>query len=310
MSDQEFDFAGFAAEQTGAAGVDADAVSDQLAGDIEDYAEHAEIRDAHLAEDADQDDQQLGDQDQQPTGKSPRGHVPIGALQQERAQRQQLQAELEAHRQQLAQFQQLRAYLEQQQQAAQQQAIPNFEDDPQGHLEARLAQQQQQLAHVQQAMHQQQFSQQLQSEVNSVAQTITTSEAEFANEVGAENYAAAFEHVRQHVQGELAQRFPGISPQQLAVVETAAGIQFAKQCQAQGIDPARHIFERAQALGFTPSGQRVPRRAPPTSLSNIPAAGRAPDQRGKLTAKDIASMPQEDFDKLFESMRDTQRPQF
>ncbi|TFF51028.1 hypothetical protein C5609_15680 [Pseudomonas putida] len=312
MSDETFDVAAFAAQQTGTDGISDDAgydqpVSDALADNIERYDEFAERRDAHLT---DPDAEQLDDP-VEPTGKERR--VPLAALQQERAQRQQLQQELEAQRQQVQQLQayqqQVQAFLAQQQQVQ----IPNFEDDPQGHVEAVQAQMQAQLQAVQQQVHQQQAVAHVQAEATAVAPVAAQAEAAMAAEVGQENYAAAFEHVRQHVQQELMQRFPGASPQDLATVETAAGIQFIRQCQQMGIDPARHIYEKAQALGFVPSGQRVPgqqRRAAPTSLSNIPAAGRAPDQRGKLTARDIASMPQDEFDKLFESMRDEQRPQF
>ncbi len=314
MSDDAL--AHLAAEMSGTLGVPDDAgydqpVSDALASDIEAFDEHAERRDAHLADDdADPDAEQLDDP-VEPTGKERR--VPLGALQEERALRKQAQEQAQQLQAQIAQFQQQQALVQQYLAQQQQVQIPNFEDDPQGHVEAVQAQMQQQLQAVQQQVHQQQTLAHVQAEATAVAPVAAQAEAAMAVEVGQENYAAAFEHVRQHVQQELMQRFPGASPQDLATVETAAGIQFVRQCQQMGIDPARHIYEKAQALGFAPPGQRVPgqqRKAPPTSLSNIPAAGRAPDQRGRLSAADIASMPQDEFDKLFESMRDEQRPQF
>lgn len=309
MSDQEFDVAAFAAESTGTAGISDDAgldqvVPDALANDVEDYDRQTEHRDAHLT----QDDTELDDQE----GQQPAKSVPLGALQEERNLRKQLQTELEAHRHQVQQLQayqqQVQAFLAQQQQAQ----IPNFEDDPQGHVEAVKQQFANELGQMRQQMELQRFGQQLESDVAAVAPTVIASEEALREEVGGETYDAAYQHVHAHVQQELAQRYPGANPAMLAQLEQVAGVAFVQQCRQQGIDPARHIFEKAQALGFNP-GQRVPsqpRRSPPTSLSTIPAAGRAPDQRGKLTAKDIASMPQEDFDKLFESMRDTQRPQF
>lgn len=295
------------------AGLD-QAVPDALADDLEAYAEHATQRDAHLSEDADPDAElDTDDQDQQPTGKSPRGHVPIGALQAERAQRQQLQAELEAHRQQVQQLQAYQAQVQQflaQQQQAQAEQIPNFEDDPQGHLEARLQQQQQQMAQVQQQLHQQAMHQQLQQEIATITPSLAAAEKALCSEVGSETYDAAYQFVHQRAQARLQQMYPGASAEQLATTERTATVAFVRDCQAQGLDPARLIFSKAQELGFVAPGQRVPRRTAPTTLSTISGDGRAPDEKGRLTAKDIGSMPQDEFDKLFESMRDTQRPQF
>jgi hypothetical protein len=311
MSEETFDIENLAAEMTGTVGVSDDAALDQavpdaLADDIEDFDRQADIRDAHLAEDGEQDT----DQQRSPATDK---RVPLGALQEERNMRQQLQRELEAHRQQVAQLQayqlQVQAFLAQQQ-LAQQQEIPDFESDPVGHLEAVKAQFRQELGAVQQQVQLQQFSTQLQGEMATLAPVVTQAEQAVAAEVGEDNYAQAFNHVRQHVQQELAQRYPGAGPEMLARLERSAGVAFVQQCQAQGIDPARYIWERAQALGFHVPNSRAPVKQPNTSLSSLPASGRAPDQRGRLSAKDIATMPQDDFDKLFESMRDTQRPQF
>jgi hypothetical protein len=95
---------------------------------------------------------------------------------------------------------------------------------------------------------------------------------------------------------------PGATPQQIAVVEQAAALDFFGQCFAKGIDGCQHIYQRAQQLGFQTQA-RTPRRAAPTSLSTLPASGRAPDQQGAVNAKAIAAMSNEEFDQMFESMR-------
>ncbi|WOB56569.1 MULTISPECIES: hypothetical protein [Pseudomonas] len=324
MSEETRDIlADVVAHATGSAGISEDAgldqaVPDALADDIDAYSEDSERRYGHLAEGIDDPDAEP--EQEEPTQRGDKT-VPLGALQEERNLRKQSQdreRELQAQVAQLQAFQaQVQQFLQQAQQSAQEQAIPDFAEDPEGHLNARLQQieraQLQQQQSAQQQAQLQQFGQQLQQEVTAIAPTVTASEDALRAEVGGEAYDAAYQRVHQYVQAELAQRYPGANPAMIAQLEQVAGIAFVQQCQQMGIDPARHIYEKAQALGFVPSGQRVPnqqRKAPPTSLSTVPAAGRAPDQRGRLTAKDIASMPQDQFDALFESMRDTQRPQF
>lgn len=300
--------ADFAAQASGSAGIpdDADyttAVPDALANDVDDYDRQAEIRDAHLADDAG--DPQGDRQHQQPAPSAdPSRDTEMQAMAQQMVALHQQNQQLQAYQQQV------QAFLAQQQQAQQQAEIPSFEDDPQGHVEAVKAQMQRELQGMQQQLQAQQqtaqFAQQLQSDMAVIAPTVTASEDAMREEVGAEAYDAAYQHVHQYAQAEIARMYPGAPPALLAQLEGVASIAFVQQCQAQGIDPARHIFEKAQRLGFTQPGHRVPaqeRRAAPTSLSTIPAAGRAPDQRGRLTAKDIASMPQDEFDNLFESMR-------
>jgi len=210
--------------------------------------------------------------------------------------------------------QQVQAFLAQQQQAQLEAQIPAFEDDPEGHLNAVKAQMANELGQMRDQLETQQrvaqFSAQLQQDVAAVAPTVTQAEDELRAEVGS-HYDEAYSFVHQSIQQQLAQKYPGADPQTLVTVEKAASIQFVRDCAARGESPARAIWNFAQQLGFVPSGQRVPgqeRKAPPTSLSNIPAAGRAPDQRGRLTARDIATMPQDEFDAMFESMRKSSVP--
>lgn len=296
--------ADFAAQASGSAGVpdDADyttAVPDALANDVDDYDRQAAIRDQHLTDDAEQVD---------PSGLKSK-HVPLGALQEERMRRKEAQDQAAQLQQQLGQLQayqqQVQAFLAQQQQAQLEAQIPAFEDDPEGHLNAVKAHMANELGQVRQQLQAQQYEQQARAEMAALAPSVTASEAAMCEEIGEDGYRGAYEFMQQRAHEQLVQTFPGATPQQLAQMRDVAGVLLAKQCQLQGVDVARYIVEKAQALGFNP-GHRVPgqeRKAPPTSLSNIPAAGRAPDQRGRLTARDIATMPQDEFDAMFESMR-------
>ncbi|WP_060494458.1 hypothetical protein [Pseudomonas sp. NBRC 111140] len=307
MSDQEHDvLADVAAYATGTVGmpdIDMDhPVADSLADDVERYAEHAERRDQHLAEDADPDAVRDAAPQRQAPSVDQQHQAELRAMAEQLTALHQQNVQLQQHQLQVQQF------LAQQQQAQ----IPNFEDDPQGHVEAVQAQMQQQLQAVQQQVQAQQYEAQLRGEMAAAAPDVTASENAMREEVGGEAYDAAYQHVHQYAQAELARMYPGANPAMLAQLEQVAGVAFVQQCRQQGIDPARHIYEKAQALGFAP-GQRVPggdqpRKAPNTSLSTVPAAGRAPDQRGRLTAKDVASMSNDEFDQLFESMKRSATP--
>lgn len=305
--------ADFAAQATGTSGISDDAgydqaVPDALANDVDDYDRQAAIRDQHLADDDDPD----GADQVDPTGLKNKS-VPLGALQEERMRRKEAQDQAAQLQQQFAALQQQQAqqqaaiqqYLQQQAQAQLEAQIPAFEDDPEGHLNGIKAQMANELGQMRQQLQAQQYEQQARAEMAALAPSVTASEAAMCEEIGEDGYRGAYEFMQQRAHEQLVQMYPGAAPRQLAQLREVAGVLLAKQCQLQGVDVARYIVEKAQALGFNP-GHRVPgqeRKAPPTSLSNIPAAGRAPDQRGRLTAKDIATMPQDEFDQMFESMR-------
>jgi len=297
MTDQEYDvIADFAAESTGTVGLPDIVDTDSIESDADqDYAEHAERRDAHLAVDAESD------------AEPGRGAAP---QRQATAVDQQHEAELRAMAEQVTalhqQNVQLQQYLAQQQQAQ----IPSFEDDPVGHVEAVKQQFANELGQMRQQLHQQQVAAQLHQEMTALAPQVANVEAEFAESVGVENYRAAFDHLDAEVNRRLIAQNPGATPDQLAFAKQNALLAFARQCAQRGDNPAQLVYAKAQELGFNP-GHGVPgqqRKAPPTSLSNIPAAGRAPDQRGRLTAKDVAAMSNDEFDALFNSMKRSATP--
>jgi hypothetical protein len=276
------------------------AVPNALADEVEEYTSHAERRDAHLAVDGEQvDDVQV--EPQQPKQQQ---RVPLAALQQERFKRQQEQEQGRLLQAQLAQIEaQQLAQQQQAQQQAQQAALPDFADDPEGHVKGLVEQFstviQQQNEQIQQLSghHQnQQFHAQTVDAVNYAAQA----EAEFR--ATCPDYDAAFAHVQATAGQQIRQMYPQASEQELQMVEQAALLGFAQHCRANGLNPSEQVFRKAQELGFQPAHRAV-RRAAPTSLSSLSGDGRAPDQRGAPGAGDIAAMSDQQFNELFESMR-------
>ena len=242
--------------------------------------------------------------------------VPLGALQEERTKRQAQQEENRVLQERMNQFLQLQ--LQQQQQAQQQQqqeqlpAIPAFVDDPEGHVKglveqfnrviAEQAQQIQQLTGHTQANSQQQ---QLVSQVNMAEAAFRQTEP---------NYDAALAHYNAVKLAEY---------MAFGYSEQDARQQLSRDYQGVAINAARSgrnapevMFGMAKALGFNPQQQQQQQAQPPkqapTSLSTLPASGKAPDQQGPMSAKQVAQMTNEEFDRFFAEMaRDSvQKPAF
>ncbi|MNP67662.1 hypothetical protein D3C76_1635190 [compost metagenome] len=100
----------------------------------------------------------------------------------------------------------------------------------------------------------------------------------------------------------------------MQTLRTVTLFQFNRECLQRGINPAEHIYGRAQELGFTPGrrvpasqGYQMPAKQPNTSLSNLGGSPRAPDERGKLTAAQVSDMSDDQFDQLFEQMAKSSR---
>ncbi|MFB1632490.1 hypothetical protein [Pseudomonas sp. AP-1] len=311
MSD--FDIGAFAAEVTGSAGVpdapdDDTALPNSVADEVELFDDANRVRDAHNSDEPPSNDTLDEGDHVPPANQNGRKQVPLQALQEERQRRQQMQAQLEQER---AQAQALQQQIAQLQAAQQQAAIPEFADDPEGHVRALTEQFEQRLAQQQQQIDVRQFQDNVQREASAVMPSLNAAEAALKAEVGDDSYQAAFEHVDRHVTAQLQAMHPGADPQMLSQVKGLASLQFLQQCQANGIDPARHVWEFAQQLGFTP-GARVPNAADGlprvarvpgnTSLGSLGGAS-DPTVNGKLTADRVSAMSDAEFDKLCADMR-------
>ncbi|WP_137164588.1 MULTISPECIES: hypothetical protein [Pseudomonas] len=293
------DLGDMAATLTGSSGVADDASDDTelpnaLAAQVEEYDRFVEGRDAHLADAGGEE----ADAETDPTPKLK--HVPLSALKEERQRRQQMAAQLEQERaQHLALQQQVNQYLAQQQQAEQAAQIPDFADDPEGHVKG-LAQQFEQRLTDMQGQQQQVVQQQ---QVQQTIQAAVQAEAAAMERFGEADYRQASALVEGNVMDQLRTMHPGAPEWQLQQVQAAATVHFVRQCQAQGIDPCEHIYNRAQQLGFKP-GHRVPQSRPvaPTSLSSLPGAGGV-EAGGKLTAAKINDMSDAEFAQLCANMK-------
>lgn len=238
-------------------------------------------------------------------GRDPhRKTVPLGALQEERTRRQQLQAQLqqvaEHNAAMQAQYQQAlaqqQAALQAQQQAAAEASMPAFSEDPEGYIKAREQQFQQALEQMQNNQLAEQQSRQLAAHVTAEMENARTSveplEAEFMAEHP--DYPEAWAVVGQDVAAKLQQQYPGASPGELQFLQTVAALQFLKGCQAQGINPAEHVYRKALSLGHR-AGQRAPNAAP--------RQAQPVHQVSQPSLQDIAAMDDAQFDAFFAQMK-------
>ena len=300
-----------AAELTGSLGLQEDGsgdMSDGLANDLADQEQHLAERDIPVSNDVQDTAQGELDREAERSQSQKRGSkVPLAALHEERTRRQQAEqtvAQLQAQYQQLVAQQQ--AAQQQQLQAQQEAAIPDFDEDPRGHIEAVKQQFQQQLDQLQNGPAQQQqvqIAQQFEAQVMQDAAVLgpAIADAEIRFEAAHPDYRQAFDHVQQSVEGQLRAMYPQASEAQFGMLRTAALVAYTKQCQASGVSPCEHIYQRAQQLGFKAARQAPP--VAPTSLSYAGGAARAPDERSNVSVSDISSMTEKEFDAYWSSMK-------
>lgn len=315
----DFDIGEMSAELTGSVGVpeavdDGEALPGHVADAVDEFDQHQAEKDLRVSNDVE--DTAAGDEERE----AQRGKrlVPLGALQEERAKRQELQAQLAVHQQQLELMQQQQAQWQQYQQQLQQQAeaeaVPDFDADPRAYIEHKEKQFAQALDDLQNQQAQQQAMARFQQEVATIAPVVTQAENEFRE--ANPDYDDAFAFVQQNVEQALRARHPGASESDMQTLRTVALIEFNKGCLSRGINPAERIFGRAQELGFNP-GHRVPasqgyqatapRKQPNTSLGNLSGAARAPDEQGKMTAARVTEMSDAEFDDFFSGMAKNSR---
>jgi hypothetical protein len=297
-----------AATLTGSEGLQEDGsgdMSDSLANDLADQEQHLAEKDIPVSNDVQDTAQaELDREAEQDQARGRKQKVPLAALHEERQKRQALEVQLAAQQQQMQQFMAQQQAAQQAQLQAQQEAeIPSFEDDPHGYILAREKQFAQELENLKNGQGQQQqvqlAQQQFAQEVAVLTPVVIDSEARF--KATHPDYDAAASHVFSTVGQAIRQQHPYATPEQLQHVQTAALVQFAKICQAQGIDPAEHLYGRAQQLGFQ-TARQAPRREY-TSLSNAAGSTRAPDEKSGVSASQISQMSDREFDDFFNSMK-------
>nr|WP_314530878.1 hypothetical protein [uncultured Pseudomonas sp.] len=307
---EEFDISqSMAAELTGSVGMD-DVGNDMpgdVATDVTDHETWQAEKDIPVSNDVDDTRQgELDREDERDQAQQRGKKVPLAALHEERTRRQQAEAQLQVERQQMAQLQaQWQAAQQVQLQAQHDAAVPDFDSDPRAYIEYREKQFAQQLEQLQNGPAQQQLQIQqvealIQQEAAVIGPAVSEVEANFA--ATHPDYPQALDHLQQTVNANIRAQHPGATDQQLRMLQTAVAVEYAKTCQAQGINIAEHAYQRAHALGFK-AASRAPRKDPPTSLSNMHGSARAPDEKGAITGADIANMSEAEFDKYWAGMR-------
>lgn len=258
-----------------------------------------------------------------------RQKVPLAALQEERAKRQNLETQLQQvqqHNQTMEQrFQQmLQMFQQQQQQQAPQQQqeapqIPAFIDDPEGHVNGLRAQFEEQMRQLQEQNQQLVQARQQQSVVQELAQRSATYEEAFK----AQNpdYPQAVEFFAQRKALEYAAL--GANQYQINQQIQIDVARIAQLSLQQNKDPAQQMYALATALGYTkaapvppkpgvkPQQQALPPKAP-TSLATVESSVRSPDEEGEITLEAVAHMSDAEFDKYWAKMArgSVQRPKF
>ncbi|MCY1359206.1 hypothetical protein D9M69_457630 [compost metagenome] len=254
------------------AGVNLDGASPDLIADVQAFEETHDLKETGREFDAD----------------VPRAstRVPLAALQADRRQRQEFAAQLQA---QEAELQQYRAMLAQaqavQQQQAIQAAIPNFDEDPQGHMEARLMIQQAQMQQMaQQQVAHQQF-QAAQSELGLFQNEAAQDEAQFRAQHS--DYEDAFRYVAEGATQRMRAMHPQASEQQVQHAVGVLVVQHIADCRQRGVSPAAEVYRLAGELGYQGGGTVQ------SAQQSGPGAG--------ATLEQVSAMSPQEFDAWFEA---------
>lgn len=232
--------------------------------------------------------------------------VPLGALHEERTKRQERELELKQERDNNRDLQrQLAQYMIQQQQIQQPpppapEAPPAFEEDPVAafnYLQQQLLDSRKQMQDYLQGNQQQQQAQQQHVQL---AQSVSAQEAEYTKTVP--DYPVAADYFYQRKVAEYTAFLGDPAAAQAQVARDYQGV--ALRAQQTGKNPAQLMYDMAKAMGYAPGapkpgGQQQQRREPPTSLSNLGGAPKAPDEAGTVGVSDISNMSDADFDKFW-----------
>jgi hypothetical protein len=230
--------------------------------------------------------------------------VPLTALHEERTRRQQLDADLATERQRSTQLQERfnKFLLDQQaQQQVQQQpapeAPPTFEDDPVGafnyvqtQLQNTQRQMQEYLNGTQQQAVQQQQHHQLATEVGQ-------------QEVQFRATTPDYDTAQEHYQNRKLAEYKALGADDAKAMEILRRdyLAIAQVAKQTGQNPAQMVYNLAKVHGYT-AGATPPGKKPNTSLSPLGGSPRAPDEKGAVSAADIADMSEAEFDKYWASM--------
>lgn len=233
-------------------------------------------------------------------------HVPLAALHEERALRKAATERAEAVQQT---FERVMAKIQapeapqQQQQAPTPVVIPEFVDDPQGHINARFEELNRNIAAFNQFAQGVTTNQQQQMQHQQIMQHGMAAEAEYTKTVP--DYPKAVDHLINAKKAEYTAY--GLNAQQVtdALTRDFAGV--VQLGQQTNQNPADIIYKISKSLGYNPGAappvqqQQQPTKQPNTSLSSI-GGGKDPDDGGKLTLDSLAAMSDADFDKMFDQM--------
>lgn len=188
--------------------------------------------------------------------------------------------------------------------------VPDFDEDPIGHLRAKNEILERQLTEVnadrqqrQQTTAQMQQFQQLQAGVSQM-------EAEFAKATPDYHDAVGFMYANVAKMAEAM----GYPPQQIQQTISQMAMDISVRALQQGKNPAQAAYEAARGMGYTGAkppeqpptgGEQTPRPQAPTSLSSV--AGKRSSPGGMPSLDTISKMEPDEFDKFWAELEKTAR---
>lgn len=257
--------------------------------------------------------EQPADSDEPPAGLDKRGEA---IWREERTKRKELQAHVEkmndrwmelVTRMQTQQPPQQQVQPEESKPDQETIEVPDYEDDPIGHLAAKNRILEQQMAQFQQMQKAQEQQQQQAGQFQQLQQGVAQMEQEFAKSTPDYHEAVGFMY---NNVAKMAQAM-GYPPQQIQQTISQMAMDISMRALQEGKNPAQAAYEAAKQMGYAgpkpPETEEEPPARPqaPTSLSTV--AGKRSAPAGIPSLDNIAKMDDAEFEKLWKEMEKAAR---
>lgn len=217
----------------------ADDIIDKIAGEEEEIPREEQEPEVEIEEKS---------SDPEPEPEPDESTVPLAALHEERSRRQELQSRLDETIQKMGKMEALYEQL----QKPEEESLPDYEEDPAGHLRAQIDQLQSKLNGFEEKSVEQEQQQKAQAENNQMLERYAASVSAFSREHS--DFNDAYQHLASVVDEELKARGYDDPLERANILQYEEGLMVGKALQS-GKDPAEMIYNYAKYRGFGGSNE-------------------------------------------------------
>lgn len=184
--------------------------------------------------------------------------------------------------------------------------IPDFNQDPIGHLQAQLGVALSKINELQGHTQQQQQVSQQQQQYNQFVDTYRAAVTSYSRTTP--DFGDAYNWLAQNATAEIEARYPGISAQEVQQILNAEEERIVAHAFKTGRNPAEAVYNFAKTRGFKkdppaqPENKLARLAAGQKAASSLSGGKNAPNGQDNLTLEHLASLSGDEFDKAWAIM--------